>query len=122
MQITIQDYLQHYKSLINKIEDIISNDPDTYEDIHKAFNFLVAELFADSTNEEHYFLTDGSKDQGIDFYTKVQESYEVFQCKIPELKTLEKLKKPNPWDDKAVDDIENAYKYLDLPPFLRTLN
>jgi hypothetical protein len=104
-------YAQHKGSVINSIQRIIEDDPDIYTDEFKAFNYLAFDLFSDAPPES-FVLTDGPYDQGIDFYTQSDRSYEIFQCKFAGLDTISGSDKPLAFDQRGVDDLEDAYKYL----------
>lgn len=115
MEVTIKDYPQHKTSVINLVDGILTENPGVFEDELSAFNQLAAELFAATTQEGNFVITDGPKDQGVDFYTQMDSSYEVFQCKFKEFETIRKEENPLKFDQKCVRDIHNAYNYLTSP-------
>lgn len=113
MKISLKDYPQHKTSVINLIDEILIVHSDLFEDELKAFNLLAAELFSSSIKiDENLFITDRAYDQGIDFYTKVDSNYEIFQCKFAKFETIVNKDSPIGFDQKGVKELENAYKYL----------
>jgi hypothetical protein len=111
MIVEYEDYSKYKNTVINRIESILIEKSDVASDEFRAFLFFTADLFAGSTDEESFFVTE-SKDQGIDFYTEADRNYEVFQCKFAELGNLIRTQTPLKFDDDCVRDIENAYKYV----------
>jgi len=107
-------YTQHRASVINSIQRIIEGDPDIYTDEFVAFNYLMFDLLSDAP-PDLFVLTDGPSDQGIDFYTKSDKSYEIYQCKFASLENILSSDKPISFDQKGVTDLENACKYLTDP-------
>jgi hypothetical protein len=78
---------------------------------HDAFDYLVAELF-ETTHEDHFVFTDGPKDGGVDFYTKDPPNYTIYQCKCPDLSSLESSSRPITFDDTAIDELTAAVTML----------
>ena len=111
MDIELSHYKHHKPSVVNSIQRIAEDNPDIYGDEFKAFNCLAFGLFSDAP-EDAFVLTDGTNDQGIDFYTKVDNSYEVFQCKFAELGKIVASSSPLSFDDEGVTDLENGHKFL----------
>ena len=104
-------YAQHKSSVTNSIQRVIEDDPDIYIDEFKAFNYLVCDLCSEAPPET-FVLTDGAYDQGIDFYTIYERSYEIFQCKFASLEDILKSNKPLSFNKDGVTELENAFKYL----------
>ena len=111
MEATINDYIEHRHDVVNEINRIIENDPDTFPDEFKAFDYFTFKNFSDAT-KDFFILTDGQYDQGIDFYTCVDNSYEIFQCKFADLDKIDSSSSPLSFDDAGLKDLETAYDYL----------
>ena len=110
--ITLKDYPQHKISVINIINNILLDEPDRFDDELIGFNLLAARLFASSSTDEFLNITDGKNDQGIDFYTEINDSFEIFQCKFAEFETIKENERPISFNQDGVRDILNAYRYL----------
>jgi hypothetical protein len=78
---------------------------------HQAFNYLVAELFA-TTNPEHFTVTDGANDGGVDFFVKEGPSYIICQSKCSNLDSLSGLSAAPTFDDTPIDEITSAIRML----------
>lgn len=83
-------------------------------DEHKAFDYLIAELFA-TTNAANFTFTDGPNDGGIDFYVKDGTACLISQCKCSNLDNSRSLKDLPTFDDTAVDEITSAIRMLQDP-------
>lgn len=118
MDVTLKEYGQFKPSIINAVQSIIVDDPESFPDEFKAFDYFAFTMFSDVEKKREYFcMTDGKNDQGIDFYTKdeIGNSYEIFQCKFIDLEKIERSEDPFSFDQQGVNQIENAYKYLTSP-------
>jgi len=78
-------------------------------DEHKAFIYLIAELF-ETTSEDKFQFTDGPKDGGIDFAVREYQAYSIAQCKCPSLDNP--MPQPIPFDMAAVDELMRGIKIL----------
>ena len=111
VSVSTKDYADFRLAVANRLSDIVEDLPEDYEDEHKAFNLLTARLFAATTDDDLFRVTDNN-DSGVDFYTRVGDEYEIFQCKVPEIDTLKTSEQPVEFDDAGVTDIDDAYQYL----------
>ena len=85
---------------------------DTYlesYDEHKAFVFLIAELF-ETTREENFQFTDGPNDGGIDFAVRESQAYAISQCKCPSLD--EPMSQPYVYDQSALEELKRGITIL----------
>jgi hypothetical protein len=104
---------------LRRLEEIVDAEPEV-SDIHDAFEFYCAKRFSlgnSATNER----VGGPNDLGIDFYSQLEHSFHVGQCKIPEKDYLEAHPtKPKMFGSQAVSDVRDALRYLtgdsDLKP------
>jgi hypothetical protein len=99
---------------VPEILDRLQRVTDTYlEDfnVHRAFVYLVAELF-ETTNEEQFVFTDGARDGGIDFFVQDVQSYSLYQCKCPAIETLEASHEVPKFARHDVQDIVGAATML----------
>jgi hypothetical protein len=95
-----------------EITDRLQAASETYlesYDEHKAFIYLVAELF-ETTSEDRFQFTDGPKDGGIDFLVREPQAYSITQCKCPSLDNP--LSQPVSFDVSAVDELKRAVTML----------
>lgn len=119
-----------YKNFIPEFLDRIQNTIENYlddEDIHKAFVYLIADLF-ETTNEDRFEFTDGAKDGGIDFFIQDANVYSIYQCKCPEYESLDSSDLPQQFDKApvqesitAVDTILDERNEFDLKPAVARL-
>lgn len=96
----------NYKNFVPEFLERIQATVDEYldtDDIHTAFVYLVAELF-ESTREDKFVYTDGSKDGGIDFFIQDGNTYSIYQCKCPEYDQVEGSTIPRKFDKAAVQE------------------
>lgn len=96
----------NYKDFVPEFLERIQATVDEYletDDIHTAFVYLVAELF-ESTLDENFKYTDGSKDGGIDFFIQDGSTYSIYQCKCPDYDQLEGSSTPRKFDKAAVQE------------------
>lgn len=96
----------NYKDFVPEFLERIQATVDEYletDDIHTAFVYLVAELF-ESTLDENFRYTDGSKDGGIDFFIQDGSTYSIYQCKCPDYEQLEGSSTPRKFDKAAVQE------------------
>jgi hypothetical protein len=104
---------------LRRLEEIVEAEPEV-SDIHDAFEFYCAKRFSlgNSANNDR---VGGKNDLGIDFYSQLDHSFHIGQCKIPQRDYLEaKPTKPRIFGAQAVSDIRDALRYLtgdsDLKP------
>ena len=96
----------NYKNFVPEFLERIQATVDEYldtDDIHTAIVYLVAELF-ESTREDKFAYTDGSKDGGIDFFIQDGNTYSIYQCKCPEYDQVEGSTIPRKFDKAAVQE------------------
>ena len=97
---------------VRRLQEIIDAEPEI-DDIHDAFELYCARRYSlgDLGNQVRV----GGKNQlGIDFYSRHEHAFHVGQCKIPERDYLEAHPtKPRTFGLRAVNDIEDALRYLD---------
>jgi|LSQX01.1.fsa_nt_gb hypothetical protein len=98
----IPDYEDFVPEFLERIQATIDEYLDT-DDIHTAFVYLVAELF-ESTREDRFTYTDGSKDGGIDFFIQDVNTYSIYQCKCPDYDQVEGSSTPRKFDKAAVQE------------------
>lgn len=95
-----------YKNFVPEFLERIQTTVDEYldtDDIHTAFVYLVAELF-ESTRDDQFTYTDGSKDGGIDFFIQDGNTYSIYQCKCPDYDHIEGSSTPRKFDKAAVQE------------------
>jgi len=73
-------------------------------DAFRAFNRLSFDLCSEAAPDT-YVLTDGANDQGIDFYTSSDRSYEVFQCKFASLDNILESDNPLSFNQEGVTEL-----------------
>lgn len=104
---------KNYIAVVPEILDRLENASNEYlenYDIHKAFVYLIAELF-ETTNEESFVFSDGKNDGGIDCYIKNSPSYVIIQCKCP---TIDKIEDQiQSFDNSVLEEIENGIRVLE---------
>ena len=99
----------NYDQIRAQINDLIENaisETNALEtlDVHSAFNYLIARNF-ETVDEKSFTYTDGKNDGGIDFYISEEASYSVYQCKFPELDTIEANSSPITFDRKPIEEL-----------------
>jgi hypothetical protein len=83
-----------FAHFLPEVTDLLQRAADTYLESfneHQAFTYLIAELY-ETTAEDRFTFTDGSRDGGIDFIIRDSPVYTIAQCKCP---SLDGLKVPN---------------------------
>ncbi|HUT97793.1 MAG TPA: AIPR family protein [bacterium] len=105
-------YEDHKGSIVNEVLRIVDADDFDVEDEFTAFNYLVAELFSNASLDDQIMVTDKSNDHGIDFYSVIDGSYEIFQCKFADSEKIVSSPSPLHFNKEGVEDIERAYKYI----------
>jgi len=96
----------NYKDFVPEFLERIQATVDEYldtDDIHTAFVYLVAELF-ETTREDKFSYSDGSKDGGVDFFIQDGNTYSIYQCKCPEYDQVEGTSAPRKFDKAAVQE------------------
>jgi len=86
-KIKVPSFGHFLPEVIHELEKVSDIYLDSYNE-HLAFVYMVAQLF-ETTNEENFVLTDGPKDGGIDFFIQASPSYSIYQCKCPNLETIQ---------------------------------
>lgn len=112
--------LEHGTELfVRRLDEIVDAEPEV-SDIHDAFEFYCSKRFS-LGNSASNDRVGGKNDLGIDFYSQLDHSFYVGQCKIPEKDYLEAHPtKPRVFGPQAVGDVRDALRYLagdsDLKP------
>jgi hypothetical protein len=83
-------------------------------DIHAAFSYWVAELF-ETVHSSSFTFTDGANDQSIDFAVHALQNYSIYQCKCPEVATLESLGRVPTFDASSVNELIEAVSFMTDP-------
>jgi hypothetical protein len=78
-------------------------------DEHKAFIYLIAELFG-TTREDKFQFTDGPMDGGVDFAIREPPAYTICQCKCPS--SDKPMLKPCVYDQSTIDELKAAVDLL----------
>ena len=103
-----------YLDFMPEFFDHIQNTTDKFLEnynIHQAFVYLIAELF-ETTDEEKFEYTDGSKDGGIDFFIQDTQTFVIYQCKCPEDEVIVSNHKPVIFDKAPVQEMMVAIETL----------
>jgi len=83
----LPDFRRFFPEVVTRLQECTDVYLDEFNE-HAAFDYMTAEIFA-TTDEDQFEYTDGKNDHGIDFFTHSSQTYRVFQCKCPEIETLE---------------------------------
>lgn len=102
------DFTRSLPEIIDRLQAASETYLESYDE-HKAFVFLIAELF-ETTLEDKFQFTDGPKDGGIDFAVRELQAYSIAQCKCPSLDNP--MPQPSSFDMSAVDELMRAIKIL----------
>lgn len=89
--------------LRNTCIDLNTNDSDS-----KVFCYLIADVF-DTLDEGTFVYTDGPNDLGIDFYTRQENDFCIYQCKSIDLAAYPNGKT---FDATPVNELAEAIEYL----------
>jgi hypothetical protein len=119
MSLEPKDLERGTELFLRRLEEIVDAEPEV-SDIHDAFEFYCAKKFS-LGNSASNDRVGGKNDLGIDFYSQLEHSFHVGQCKIPERDYLEaNPTKPKMFGTQAVGDVRDALRYLtgesDLKP------
>jgi len=95
-------YKDFIPEFLEQIETTINDHCDT-DDIHVAFAYFIANLF-ETSRDDKFVYTDGSKDGGIDFFIQDGNTYSIYQCKCPDYDQIEGATKPRTFDKDAVQE------------------
>lgn len=83
--------------------DLTTEDPDS-----KVFCYLIADVF-DTLDEDYFVYTDGPNDIGIDFYTRRDNDFSIYQCKSADQSAYPNGKV---FDATPVNELAEALDYL----------
>lgn len=119
MSLEMKDLERGTELFLCRLEEIVNTEPEV-SDIHDAFEFYCARRFS-LGNSASSDRVGGKNDLGIDFYSHLEHSFHVGQCKIPERDYLEAHPtKPKLFGPQPVGDVRDALRYLtgdsDLKP------
>jgi hypothetical protein len=119
MPLEPKDLERGTEMFLQRLEEIVDAEPEV-SDVHDAFEFYCAKRFS-LGNSASNDRVGGKNDLGIDYYSQLEHSFHVGQCKIPERDYLEAHPtKPKMFGPQAVGDVRDALRYLtgdsDLKP------
>ena len=108
-------YNAQYKELSEKLyeklenlENMVAEDSD---DPHYLFNYYVADTF-EGIKPETASITDGSSDNGIDFYVCKEDRIIIYQCKLPKREIVDHNEKPISFNADSIKEISSALTFL----------
>ena len=87
-EVNVPSFAHFLPEFIKELDRVSDAYLDVYDE-HKAFIYMVAELF--ETTEEGFFFSDGPGDGGIDFFIQDSPLYSIYQSKGPDLEAILKL-------------------------------
>jgi hypothetical protein len=102
------EFTKSLPEIIDRLQAVSETYLESYDE-HKAFIYLIAELF-ETTSEGRFQFTDGPKDGGIDFAIREPQAYSIAQCKCPSLDNP--MLQPISFDSSAVDELKRAITIL----------
>jgi len=103
-----------FEGFVPEALDALSNTSERYFqefNIHKAFVYWIAELF-ETTESDRFTFTDGANDHSIDFAIRAPQSYSIYQCKCPDVDTLEASSTPPTYDAAVVNELLEAIAFM----------
>lgn len=114
-----KEFVESCEQLYETVMDLKSQVPEDTDDPQYLFNYYVANVF-EGIDPESANVTDGSNDNGIDFYVAREERVTIYQCKLPYLEKLKDKEKPITFDSSPIKEIKEGLSFLLMIQALRT--
>lgn len=109
--ISKKEFVESCEQLYESIMDLKSLAPEDTDDPQYLFNYYVANVF-EGIDPESTNVTDGSDDNGIDFYVAKEDRFTIYQCKLPYLDNLNKTGKPITFNASSIKEIKDGLSFI----------
>lgn len=104
-------FLETVDLLKKRLEQLQEEIPEAIDDYHRLFDYFVGEQF-EGISPDEIKICDQKGDQKIDFYDAGEDSFVVYQCKLPELERLEQEKSIATYGPDIVNEAEDVLTFL----------
>lgn len=104
---TLTDTIKRLREELDKIENV----PEITEDYHKLFLYFIADQF-EGLDPNNVNICEGRLDKKLDFYAAGEETFTVYQCKLPEIDILEKKNKIQMYGPDLINEAEDCLTFL----------
>ncbi|MBC8400548.1 MAG: AIPR family protein [Candidatus Marinimicrobia bacterium] len=106
-----KEFVETCERLYESVMDLKNLVPEDTDDPQYLFNYYVANVF-EGIDPESAYVTDGSNDNGIDFFVVREERITVYQCKLPYLDKLKETSKPKSFDSSPIKEIKDGLSFI----------
>ena len=106
-----KEFLEIVDLLKKRLDQLQEETPEDTDDYHRLFLYFVGEQF-EGISPEKLQICDRKGDQKIDFYDAGEDRFVAYQCKLPELESLEEKKSVAPFNADLVIDVEDILSFL----------